>query len=289
MTAHTSERRRPLARRRPWSWKSTGASTGRLPVSEPQVGSGSYSWPRAPRPCCDVDRPPTRPAPDPGADERSLRCTRHIACSAGSTRPTSNAKQLRGRWRPKHETPLDPPSRDPARAGAAVSSIKFTKPGTYLPSASPPISALRALPREPPKHRDRGSDSQRTSRWFACASRHRSGRRRGLFRGSDPVGDRGCFTSVRCVEFAQDVRNVDAGCLDADDEVRRDLAVRVATGDEGQDLRLARCQAESLLQASPSVGLLVLRGGEIEPRALGEQLELPQQRIRSDASGDGVC
>ena len=47
-------------------------------------------------------------------------------------------------------------------------------------------------------------------------------------------------------ELAQDVRDVDAGRPDADHEGRRDLAVGVAAGDEGEDLRLARCEAEEL-------------------------------------------
>ena len=70
----------------------------------------------------------------------------------------------------------------------------------------------------------------------------------GEWRG-EAVGDRGRLEPVRRAELAQDVRDVDAGRLDADDERRGDLAVRVAAGDEGQDLRLAWRQAEDLLQA----------------------------------------
>ena len=62
-----------------------------------------------------------------------------------------------------------------------------------------------------------------------------------------------------------------------------DLAVRVAAGDERQNLGLARGQSEDLLQALPRVGRLRGRRREIEPRALGEQLELAQQRLCSDA------
>jgi len=72
-------------------------------------------------------------------------------------------------------------------------------------------------------------------------------------RRGEAVRDGGRFEPVRRVELAQDVRDVDAGRLDADDERRRDLAVRAATCDEGQDLRLARCQAESLAQTPPSI------------------------------------
>ena len=68
-----------------------------------------------------------------------------------------------------------------------------------------------------------------------------------------------------------------------------DLAVRVAAGDERQNLRLARRQPEELLQALLRRPAESASGGvEIEPRALGEQLELAQQGPRSDPSRDGV-
>ena len=73
-------------------------------------------------------------------------------------------------------------------------------------------------------------------------------------RRDEAMRDRGRFGSVRRVELPQNVRDVDAGRLDTDDERRRDLVVRVATCDEGQNLRLARCQAESLAQTPPSIG-----------------------------------
>jgi hypothetical protein len=64
-----------------------------------------------------------------------------------------------------------------------------------------------------------------------------------LSRG-EAVGDRGRFAPVWRVEFAQDVRDVHAGGLDADDERGGDLAVGEAAGDERQHLRLARRQAD---------------------------------------------
>ena len=67
-----------------------------------------------------------------------------------------------------------------------------------------------------------------------------------------------------------------------------DLAVGVAAGDERQHLRLARRQAEDLLQALLARRATRVGRREIEPRALGEQLELAQQRLRSDPSRDGV-
>jgi len=69
---------------------------------------------------------------------------------------------------------------------------------------------------------------------------------------------------------------------------RADLAVGVATGDEGQDLRLPRRQAEELPQALRSVGRPSVRRRELQPRALGEQLELPGQGRCSDPGRDGV-
>src|SRR5690348_6082853 len=65
----------------------------------------------------------------------------------------------------------------------------------------------------------------------------------GWWRGEAGDG-RGGLEPVGCPEFAQDVRDVDADGLDADDERRGDLAVGVAAGEEVQDLRLARGQAE---------------------------------------------
>jgi hypothetical protein len=47
------------------------------------------------------------------------------------------------------------------------------------------------------------------------------------------VRDGGCFEPVWRVELAQDVRDVDAGGLDADLELGGDLAVGDAAGDQG--------------------------------------------------------
>lgn len=63
----------------------------------------------------------------------------------------------------------------------------------------------------------------------------------GLIRG-DPVRDRGRLDAGGDVELLEDVRDVDAGGLDADHECAGDLAVRIAAGDERQDLGLARRQ-----------------------------------------------
>ena len=81
---------------------------------------------------------------------------------------------------------------------------------------------------------------------------------------------------------------MDAGRLDADDERRRDLAVRVAAGDEGQHLRLARCQAESLRQALP-VDPVTASGGARSSRARWASSSSSRSRgLRPDPSRDGV-
>ena len=104
----------------------------------------------------------------------------------------------------------------------------------------------------------------------------------------EAVGDRRRLQPIRRAELAQDVRDVDAGGPDADDECLRDLAVGVAAGDESEDLRLARGEAEDVLQARLSVGRRGVQRCEIEPRALGEQLELAKEGLRSDPRRDGM-
>src|SRR6478735_1901388 len=91
--------------------------------------------------------------------------------------------------------------------------------------------------------------------WGECAplwlARDLSGLRfrlPGWWRGEAGDG-RGGLEPVGCPEFAQDVRDMDADGLDADDERRGDLAVGVAAREEVQDLRLARGQAEDFLWA----------------------------------------
>jgi hypothetical protein len=54
------------------------------------------------------------------------------------------------------------------------------------------------------------------------------------------VHDRGGLEPVRRPELAQDVRDVDADGLDADDERGGDLPVGIAAGDKVQDLRLTK-------------------------------------------------
>jgi hypothetical protein len=108
-------------------------------------------------------------------------------------------------------------------------------------------------------------------------------------RRGEAVRDRGRLEPVRRAELAQDVRDMNAGRPDADHQGRRDLAVGVAAGDEGQDLRLARREAEDLPQALGPVGRPGVRRSELQPSALGEQLELPSQGRCSDPSRDDVC
>src|SRR5581483_7458958 len=106
-------------------------------------------------------------------------------------------------------------------------------------------------------------------------------------RQGEAMGDRGGLAAVRRVELAEDVLDVDARRLDADHELGGDLAVRVAAGDEAQHLGLAPGQAEQPL----GTGLAFERVGrrrELETRALREQLELAQERLRPEPARDGV-
>jgi hypothetical protein len=83
------------------------------------------------------------------------------------------------------------------------------------------------------------------------------------------------------------MRDVDAGALDADHQRRGDLAVGVATGHEAEDLGLARRQPQQLLEPGTLVGRLARRC-EIQPRALGEPLDLLPERPRAQPLRDGV-
>ena len=65
----------------------------------------------------------------------------------------------------------------------------------------------------------------------------------------EAVGDCGGFASVRHVELAQDVGDMDACGLDADDELVGDVGVGVAAGDEREDVDFARSEAEELRPA----------------------------------------
>jgi hypothetical protein len=85
----------------------------------------------------------------------------------------------------------------------------------------------------------------------------------------EAVRDRGRLEPVGRVELAEDVGDVDAGRLDADDERLRDLTVGVAARDEPQHLRLARREAEDLLQVLPAVRRSRVGRREIEPRTIG--------------------
>jgi hypothetical protein len=107
-------------------------------------------------------------------------------------------------------------------------------------------------------------------------------------RWGEAVRDRGRLAPVWRAELVQDVRDVDAGRPDADHEYRRDLAVGVATGEEIQDLRLPRGQAKDFLEALFSVGRPRVRRCELQPRALGEQLEPFSKGLCSDPGRDGV-
>ena len=92
--------------------------------------------------------------------------------------------------------------------------------------------------------------------------------RRGGCRRGEAVRDRGGFDPVLGVELSQDVRDVDAGGLDADHQRGGDLAVGVAAGDQAEDLGLARCQPEQLPEPGILVGRLARRF-EVQPWPVG--------------------
>jgi hypothetical protein len=105
---------------------------------------------------------------------------------------------------------------------------------------------------------------------------------------SEALRDRGRLDPVRRVELPQDVRDVHAGGLHADHERLRDLAVRVTTGDQRKHLGLARSQPEDLPHALRAIVRLRVGRCRLEPSALGQQLELSQQRLGADSSRDRV-
>jgi hypothetical protein len=65
---------------------------------------------------------------------------------------------------------------------------------------------------------------------------------------------RGCLDPVGCTELPQDVRDVNSGRSDTDNELRGDLAVGAPPDEESEDLRLPRGQAKVLFTAVPPVG-----------------------------------
>jgi hypothetical protein len=100
-----------------------------------------------------------------------------------------------------------------------------------VPCAMPRFSRAR---NHPFRGLAKESDTRTQSRCGALGQQ--AGRRLGhggRLRRGEAVHDCGCFPSISGVELAQDVRDVDAGSADADDERRGDLAVGEAAGDEG--------------------------------------------------------
>ena len=104
----------------------------------------------------------------------------------------------------------------------------------------------------------------------------------------EAVRDRGRLEPVRRVELAQDVRDVDAGGLDADHERRRRSRGWCGRARRASAPPPRAASARGAPRGPPSRRATRVRRREIEPRALGEQLELAQQRLRSDPGGDGV-
>ena len=91
----------------------------------------------------------------------------------------------------------------------------------------------------------------------------------------EAMRDRGRLAPGRRVELPQDVRDVDAGGLDADDKCLRDLPVRVATGDKA-NTSASRDLAEVLLQP-PAVDPVTPPAARDQDAPLGKQFELTEQ------------
>jgi hypothetical protein len=99
------------------------------------------------------------------------------------------------------------------------------------------------------------------------------------------VGDGGGFHAAGDAEFGQDVRDVDAGGLRADEQGLGDFPVGVPGGDQQQDLALAAGEAE------PGEFVFPLRRGagrEADPRAPGESGGVGSDRRGAQPFGDRV-
>ena len=79
-------------------------------------------------------------------------------------------------------------------------------------------------------------------------------------RGREAVGDCGGFASIGHVEFAQDVGDMDACGLVADEQGFGDVWVGVAASDETEDVDLSRREAERVRPARPSRRAVWARG-----------------------------
>ncbi len=73
-----------------------------------------------------------------------------------------------------------------------------------------------------------------------------SGRLAGRFDEAQAVGDRGGLAATIDRELPENVRDMDAGGVRADEQLVRDLAVGPAEGDEPEDRALADGEAEGV-------------------------------------------
>jgi hypothetical protein len=104
------------------------------------------------------------------------------------------------------------------------------------------------------------------------------------------LADLGGVDAVGGVELAEDVRDVDAHRLLADEELVGDLAVGSSEGELGEDLDLARGEPEVVGdRLSRRVGGRVAGGGERDARALRETLDTRLHRRRADLDGCSPC
>ena len=126
--------------------------------------------------------------------------------------------------------------------GRRISHSALTPVACPLPSGRG-SSAGRSLPGIGPPRRRR--------RWRVVRDRRAlNGAGRNRLQESVDLCPAARFRSVRDVELAVDVRQVELDGLLGDPEHARELGVRVALGDQPEDLELPSCQVELLRDAS---------------------------------------
>src|SRR4051794_15312013 len=154
------------------------------------------------------------------------------------------------RW-PQRSSVRPPPvprarTRTVGRPGVA-SSVCASRPASRAHAAT---NAAASRSPEPPGTSDGLTESIATSAWIS-STRPRARMARSLvgllLREPEPVRDGRRLRAAAHVELGEDPRDVHARGLLCHEELRADLAVGRATGDEREHLALARRQAERIL------------------------------------------
>src|SRR5262249_25963230 len=95
--------------------------------------------------------------------------------------------------------------------------------------------------------------------WLGCRGRRGRG---------EPLGNSCRVDTTRDVELAEDVRDVGARCLGADDELGGDLSIRIAAAEQLEYLALTRGQPQRVRLGRGAVSILRSKPHEVEPGAL---------------------